>query len=882
MPFVLALVGALVGAAIAAHGSWAIGAAFGAFFGYLLERINRLNRRVEELETVAPAGQLAAPVPRLARPAPPAPAVPIPISQPAVSQPAPAAIPLQRFPAAARSTAESPPNAVEVGWRFVRQWLTTGNVPVKVGVVVSFFGFGFLLKYAVDHRLFSFPIELRLLSVSAIAIALLAIGWRLRIRARVYALSLQGGGLGILYLTTFAAYRLYELVPAGLAFGLLIALTIGVGALAVLQNARGLAALGAIGGFLAPILVSTGTGNHVVLFSYYLVLNALILGVAWYRPWRELNLIGFAFTFVIGGLWAALSYEPGKFASTQIFVILFFLFYQAVAILFARRAVLAMRGVVDGTLVFATPVLVFAMQALMLRDTEFGLAYSALTAAVFYAITASFLNRGRSAVFGLLIESYVALSVAFATLAIPLALDARWTAAAWALEGAALVWIGCRQDRVLARAAGVLLVIASAVAFVDHGWQRLEGPPVLNGNLLGGLLIAVAALFSARQLERTSGHWRAIETTAANLLVLLGVVWWLGSGWLEIAERVHPDASRAASVAFVGLSASLMSVCAHRLDWRTGSIASFVSLPLLLLLIGSYQMHGGHPGGSWGWLAWPVAFVAQYLMLRSNATKLPELTNFGHSIALILIALVLVLETQWQVEQLAAGNVWSNAVASWVPVLLLLLLFRLKNRRAWPIEAYPEAYLLLGSVALLAIQGLLVARLNLAGSGNPAPMPYLPVFNPVDLSTALALLAIWYWLRERNAASPHALALLGGIAFLASTLALLRAVHHLGDVPWRAQSMFGSVKVQAALSIYWGSLAFSSMVVGARRTLRWLWVVGAALMGVVVAKLFLVELGNTGTVERIVSFIAIGGLLLVVGYLAPVPPRQPGAEDAKA
>jgi uncharacterized membrane protein len=57
------------------------------------------------------------------------------------------------------------------------------------------------------------------------------------------------------------------------------------------------------------------------------------------------------------------------------------------------------------------------------------------------------------------------------------------------------------------------------------------------------------------------------------------------------------------------------------------------------------------------------------------------------------------------------------------------------------------------------------------------------------------------------------------------------------------------------------------------------WIVGGALMLVVVAKLFLVDLSNVGTVARIVTFLTIGGLLLVTGYLAPLPPR-PNADDA--
>ena len=70
--------------------------------------------------------------------------------------------------------------------------------------------------------------------------------------------------------------------------------------LAVLQDARALAVLGIVGGFLAPMLASTGSGNHVALFSYYAMLNSAIFGIAWFKAWRVLNVLGFVFTFGIG------------------------------------------------------------------------------------------------------------------------------------------------------------------------------------------------------------------------------------------------------------------------------------------------------------------------------------------------------------------------------------------------------------------------------------------------------------------------------------------------------------------------------------------------------------------------------------------------------
>jgi uncharacterized membrane protein len=92
-------------------------------------------------------------------------------------------------------------------------------------------------------------------------------------------------------------------------------------------------------------------------------------------------------------------------------------------------------------------------------------------------------------------------------------------------------------------------------------------------------------------------------------------------------------------------------------------------------------------------------------------------------------------------------------------------------------------------------------------------------------------------------------------------------------VPFDADSLAASTTLQAALSMVWGATGLAAMTLGARHRQRAVWLVGAALMTVVVAKLILVDLGNAGTLGRVVSFLGVGVLLLVVGYFAPVPPR---------
>lgn len=110
----------------------------------------------------------------------------------------------------------------------------------------------------------------------------------------------------------------------------------------------------------------------------------------------------------------------------------------------------------------------------------------------------------------------------------------------------------------------------------------------------------------------------------------------------------------------------------------------------------------------------------------------------------------------------------------------------------------------------------------------------------------------------------------------------MRTAHHWGGVPFRLDALLDSMLVQAGLSLVWTLVALALMIGGHLRVRRELWLVGAALIAVVVAKLFFVELGNRGGLERIVSFIGVGVLLLVVGYFAPLPPQRDSSSQQES
>ncbi|RON17597.1 hypothetical protein BK660_23385 [Pseudomonas brassicacearum] len=451
------------------------------------------------------------------------------------SQPLPADAwkpePVVREPAIPRG-----PNFIDRAISGARAWLFGGNTVLRVGVVLLFLGLAFLLRYATEGMVV--PIELRYAGVAAAALGLLGLGWWLRHRNNNYALMLQGTGIAVLYLTVFAAMRLHPLLDPTAALGLLVAVTVFSAILAITQDSLALACVAALGGFAAPILTSTGAGNHVALFSYFALLNAGILAIAWFKAWRLLNLIGFVGTFGIGFAWGLRSYTPELLWSTEPFLILFFLMYLAIGLLFARRKLLEMSDApedesreallrwsarkgdyVDGTMLFGPPLVGFGLQFALVQHLEFAAAFSALALGMIYMGLARLLMGGRAL---LLAETCLALGVIFASLAIPLGLDARWTSAAWAVEGAGIFWLGLRQQRPLARAFALLLQLGSALAFLSE--LRIGESSLLDGAPLGALMLGVALLFSFYQLRQASPeHTAQWERKGLPVLACLGL-----------------------------------------------------------------------------------------------------------------------------------------------------------------------------------------------------------------------------------------------------------------------------------------------------------------------------------------------------------------------
>jgi uncharacterized membrane protein len=285
------------------------------------------------------------------------------------------------------------------------------------------------------------------------------------------------------------------------------------------------------------------------------------------------------------------------------------------------------------------------------------------------------------------------------------------------------------------------------------------------------------------------------------------------------------------------------------------------------------MLEGQRPSTHFGAFVWPLAWALYYLRLHweERDTVRAPYPNVLHIAGLWLLTAMIAAEAALLLDDIA-GDGWYFGVWGAIPALALWLVLRYRVR--WPMRAAPFAYAQIAAPGLAVFLLAWIAFTSVRTPGDPTPLPYLPILNPLDIATLLALFAGLHWhLADQRVEwqKPVRVAVAAG-AFVALNAAALRAVHFLADVPWSAAVMGKSLLVQAVLSLLWTGAAMALMVFGHRRAMRSLWLIGAGLLGAVVLKLFIVDLSGQGTIERIVSFVGVGALILLIGYLAPVPP----------
>ena len=905
-----------LGALLAGAGDvWALGAALGALAALWLrdrERLAALADRVAELEQRAQVLEPAAVSEWDARPE-------VELPQLAVAGDGGQAPPPQRPPAArpGRVAVRRPawsldrfPPEVRRAWDFA----TGGNPIIRAAVVVVFVGMGLGIRYAVDVGWLS--VTLRLAAAAVVGLALVGLGWRLRRGTPGFGLTVQGGGVAVLYLTVYAAYALYGLVPSLAAIVLMAAVAVACGVLAVAQDAPTLAVLGVAGGFAAPVLAGTPEGNHVLLLAYYALLNLGVLGVAWSKGWRSVAVVGFLSTFVTGGLWGGLQYRPDLYATVQPFVVLSFAVYLALAVRFALRSARAEPPeralAVDGALMFGLPAATFVLQAGLVEGVvPYGRAWSAAALAAVYlggfgALRQSEAGDRQRPGVRILADAFLAVGLVFATLALPLAFQRVVFGAMWVLEGAGLVWVGARQRKAWMRWAGIgLQAVAASVLFAEGVLSR----GTFNAESLTGWIVAVGLGLSAYVLrgrpaapdvpEAPAGSapdplalapdapqpdarsprriaWPTAaasatrERLAGRLLLGFALFWWAVTAGVHVLDLAPDRWVLAGLLGVAAASAALFLGLGRALGWRglaassLGVVGVGWGLWLLALVDGASPTASGR---GLGWLAVLGVAALALAALRRDPWRRPAFVGAAW------LATAVVAQSLGSAVD-GAGGAWALGAVGAVLVAALALATRVPETVAGPAERWPTAVGLTAAVASWTVVAW-------ADPGRAAPLPLVPVLNPLGVPTVAGLLAVVAARRLAPERTRPAFGVLVGALGLGSlTVAVLRGAHAAG-VPWTAGALWASGAAQAGLAVAWTLLALALAVAAVRRGSRPLWFFGAAVLALVVGKLFLVDLSQAEALVRIGAFLAVGAIMLLIGYRAPLPPAHDSERDAE-
>lgn len=556
-----------------------------------------------ESPAASSAQQLAQPAPAQPPPHPAEPAAPAvaEAATPSVNVRPPLAPPAEIAPPSFNPLHQtSPEDTRSLESRIGSQWFN------RVGILAVLIAMAWFLKLAFDSHWIG-PLGRVLIGLLAGA-ALIA--WSERFQKRgftAFAYSLQAIGSGTLYLSLWAAFSVYALIPAPAAFAAMILVTAFNGIISWARDAELLALYAIAGGLSTPLLVSTGGNHQITLFTYLLILDLAVLVLVALKPWARLLFAAFIGTAVFIAGWWFEFYSFAQEGRTACFLACFFLIFA-----FAPRLVRSefnQTGSLSGwdTLALVLlPILNAALGFLAfyslfpISTQDWAGPWLAVAFAAFYLFLLRLPARGiLSAGPALLSGLHLAAAIVFLTIAIPLKTHGRWLTIGWLVEGAALLWVASRLRQMLLRIfALVCLALGLGALLVIN--PPASTMPFLNTRF-GTYVISIAVFAFVAWLARNAQadesivpilHWPFLagaSVLAVNVLILLAIGWEIHSYWWSRrwhgVWRLFRDTTMYAhftySAFFMIFGAALLSIG----FWRRSAFLRWQALVVLAVTI---------------------------------------------------------------------------------------------------------------------------------------------------------------------------------------------------------------------------------------------------------------------------------------------------------
>jgi len=252
-----------------------------------------------------------------------------------------------------------------------------------------------------------------------------------------------------------------------------------------------------------------------------------------------------------------------------------------------------------------------------------------------------------------------------------------------------------------------------------------------------------------------------------------------------------------------------------------------------------------------------------------------------------LSALLLVTMVTWQgahqlLFYIAQETSWAKL---WFAIPATIALWSIVKSIRWPVENNRASYLQQTGAAL-AIYLILWGLFAVTSRGSSDPLLWMPLLNPLDITLMIVLFTLSAWwqslgnkalIANISQFKPNkSLFAIGiaGLTFLWLNFTLFRIASHWFGVAYNFDALYNSNLVQTAVSLLWALSGVIVTLYASHQKMRSAWIAGGILLGVVVVKLFIIDLSALNSLARIISFLVVGMLLTSIGYFAPLPDKS--------
>lgn len=376
------------------------------------------------------------------------------------------------------------------------------NLINKIGVLILVLGISYFVKYAIDKDWINEPARV---GIGVLCGALvMGIAHKLRKNYAAFSSVIVAGAIAIFYFTIGIAFHDYHLFNQSVAFGIMVVITAFSALISLSYNRVELAVLSLIGGFAVPFMVSTGSGNYIVLFSYIIILNIGILAIAYYKKWNLVNLLTYIFTVLLYGGWLADDFtnEKPHYTGALLFGFAFYFIFILMNIINNIRT----KGEFSKTqltILGSNTFLFYAAGMATLSNFHPELRGLFTTAiALLNLIYAWFLYKK----FGLdkkAVYLLIGLTLTFITLAIPIQFEGNYITLFWAAEAVLLLWLS-QKSKTSSYRFGSVIVHALMIISLIMDWDKYyNGDAVLNivlNPIFTTGIFAVISLFGVSHL----------------------------------------------------------------------------------------------------------------------------------------------------------------------------------------------------------------------------------------------------------------------------------------------------------------------------------------------------------------------------------------------